>query len=211
MGNKFIKYMKKQILRANQIRMFKVTKETLDMNAVIVNTIPDLQTASADFKDIVKAIDEKMVVIESTTKGLTTDKWTAKREMVDWTLMVANRAMAYASTTGDGNLLAIMHGCAVRLATSSDVVCYAKCQKVSSYAESILPDLANWNVNIAMIQELNDRIAAFAAVQSNQRTQEIIVNTAIKDVGILITQGIALLKSTVDKGVKSMTMTDEHL
>ncbi len=200
--------MKKNIVRVNDMRMFKTTNEVLISNQPIVNQIGGLVLAGVDLNDLVLRIELKNAEIERTTQGITKNKHMARVAMQTKAQLIANRVMAWANSVEDNEHYATMSELIGGITVASDSICYTRCMNVANVAEGVLIELVNWKVVLADITDLKAKCAAFNALMITASVVEAEINTAIKVLDAMLKEGKKLMSQRIDKVVKSMK-TDE--
>ncbi len=196
---------RKNIKRNNNRRMISSTQSCLTRNTAAISTIQGLVDAKTIYDLIVTDIDSKMLIVESTTKGITQDKHASRSIVQQNATIIADRAMGYANMIGDNDLFTTMHNNITGISTASNTDCISRCKKISDNANTIILNLVDWNVTAAMITSLNTSITAFESQVTKQSAMSESISVALAQVDQLIKDAKQLLKRTIDKGVRSLT------
>ncbi len=199
--------MDKNIIRANNINMFNATQACLVNYNAIINTMPGLQASCLTFTGIMQSINIKMVLVNSSNKGVTLDKHAQRNQMQQLAMIIADRAIGYAGSVNNNELYQTFFQSIRSIARASQSLVITRCQAIAKAAADNLNILQPWNITATEIQALENSIALYVALCNKQTDNATSILIAKREVDSLIAAAKKLLSITIDRGVRSMSST----
>ena len=157
---------KQQESRTN---MFNAVLQVLDEHHAIFDTVPALSTAASDLRANLLAISacvEKQVV---DLRGFARDKLGAEQAMMQAAVVVAKGTLAYATVSGNVVLAGKMSVTRRLLERHADGVVARHCQVVLAEATAVGAALADYGVDAARLEALEQAIRRYEAALAAPR------------------------------------------
>lgn len=182
----------------NRLSMMYATRQVLDQNSSIWNTVPAVATVKGEFDANIASIEGSLALQLKDITGHTEAKYVALKEMVKPTVRVAGGVMAWAEATGDEGLAEEMNIFASELLKYRDSAVAQRCQGVRNAANTNVASLVDYGVTAAEITELQQRIDAYLVLVQQPRNVVIARKGATSEIGLLVRDTQKLLTRRMD-------------
>jgi hypothetical protein len=199
---------KQQESRTN---MFNAVLQVLDEHHAIFDTVPALSTAASDLRANLLAISacvEKQVV---DLRGFARDKLGAEQAMMQAAVVVAKGTLAYATVTGNMVLAGKMSVTRRLLERHADGVVARHCQVVLAEATAVGAALADYGVDAARLEALEQAIRRYEAALAAPRLAITARKGATTELVLVIRDTQRLLATRLDALMERFATEDPAL
>lgn len=187
----------------NKRSMYITIKDVLSKSKQIWNSLPAFQEAVNEFETTIANIDIQRLIQEGKTTGISEDKQKLSTEMMQLTNEFASTIFAYASKTGNNELMKKVSYSPSKLTNARDTILKDICQLVHSEATNIIAQLADYGKTQADLEKLSKAIDNFNTILAKPRTAIALRKTATTKLVELFKNGDNILKNRLDKLVEN--------
>ena len=184
--------------------MFRATQKHCADNAIIIATIPALQSA-------VTSLNAKIVSIIATaqqedliTKGITVDKAEAKKTLCQLTADVAAPIIAYASANSNNQLLKEVSFSYSDLFKTKDDQLAPRCKNIYYAAQNNLAALGDYGISATTVSTLQNTIDNYQSKVPDPRNAAALKVTIRANLKNSIKEADTVLKLQIDKTIVTL-------
>lgn len=188
--------------------MFKTVSTYLDMHPEVWSGIPAALTAVTDLNSAIQEIDTAVQNQEDNLEGITTDKQNLRDALEAQILIVGGAVYAYAKSTGNEELAALVYYTPSDLDKASEQRVDDAAQRVIDAATNHLIDLADYGVIQADIDTLTSRVIAYDQGKSQHSSAEAIQSGITDNLPQMFRDTVGILNDRLDQLLLRYRFTD---
>jgi len=206
--NRKTKVMKNE--NSNRVNMINSTIGFSDANTAATAGIPSYATILGQVKSKMVLINSLNQIGSGTTKGVTLDTNLLRKTMSGLALKCANATLAFANSTGNNTLAALVNFSESKLNREKKEDVDDVCQGIHDATNSNIAGATNFGVVAADVTDLQAAIDLYRIASQNPRQAIITKTQAIRQVGTMVREVIdSLLIAQMDKMVNTLKATNK--
>jgi hypothetical protein len=186
--------------QTNRVTMFKTVAAYLDGNTSVWNAIAPLQTAVADLKDKLSAIDNSAQK-QDTPTGAVDDKAAAREALEDVLFLTCEALGVLGHGSDDHDLIAFTSVSTSTLKRFGEEQLSNRATQVLASARARETELTTLNVTKANIDELEHALSEFNSAKARPRTATANRSAQTQSLPNLIRETSSLLRNQIDRMV----------
>ncbi|WP_109833242.1 hypothetical protein [Reichenbachiella versicolor] len=183
----------------NRYQMILSTQSYLDSNSASWSAIPIINTMKTGLDDTILGIKEQLKSTGQRTEGLTISKNELKEQIAIKVSILSGALSAYASVSENQELLKDGSVTKSDIVSIRDAVFPEQVSSVSDLVSAHLAELADYGITEAQITNLNTSVDDFRELVGQPRLKRSAANLAKKAIDELISSGMEILNSKLDK------------
>lgn len=195
---------------SNRVNMINSTIGYSDANTAATAGIPSYATVLAQVKSKMVLINSLNQIGDGSTKGVTLDTNALRKEMTTLALKCANATLAFANSTHNNTLAALVNYSESQLNRTKKEDIDDVCQAIHDATDSNIADASNFGVTPTDVTDLQAAIDLYRIASQNPRQAIISKSQAKKQVTNMIREVIdELLVAQLDKMVNTLKATNK--
>lgn len=196
---------------SNRVNMINATITISYANTAATAGIPSYATILANVKSKMVLINSLNQIGEGTTKGVTLDTNAIRKEMTALALKCANATLAFANSTNNNTLAALVNFSESQLNRTKKEDVDDVCQGIHDATDANSAGAINFGVVASDITDLQAAIDLYRTASQNPRQAIISKTQAIRQVGEMIREVIDdLLIKQLDKMVNTLKVSNKN-
>lgn len=195
---------------SNRVNMINSTIGISDANTAATAGIPSYATILGQVKSKMVLINSLNQIGSGTTKGVTLDTNLLRKTMSGLALKCANATLAFANSTGNNTLAALVNFSESKLNREKKEDVDDVCQGIHDATNSNIAGATNFGVVAADVTDLQAAIELYRIASQNPRQAIITKTQAIRQVGTMVREVIDdLLIAQLDKMVNTLKASNK--
>lgn len=195
---------------SNRVNMINSTIGYSDANTAATAGIPSYATILAQVKSKMVLINSLNQIGDGSTKGVTLDTNALRKEMTTLTLKCANATLAFANSTHNNTLAALVNYSESQLNRTKKEDIDDVCQAIHDATDSNIAGASNFGATPTDVTDLQAAIDLYRIASQNPRQAIISKSQAKKQVTTMIREVIdELLVAQLDKMVNTLKPTNK--
>lgn len=182
-----------------------------DANTAATAGIPSFGTVSGSVKSKMVLINSLNQIAEGTTKGVTLDTKAIRKEMTALALKCANATLAFANSTSNNTLAALVNYSESKLNGLKKEDVDDVCQAIHDATDTNFAGASNFGVVASDVTDLQAAIDLYRTASQNPRQAIITKSQAKKQVATMVREVIDdLLVKQLDKMANTLKLTNKN-
>ena len=182
-----------------------------DANAAATAGIPSFGTVLGSVKSKMVLINSLNQIAEGTTKGVTLDTKAIRKEMSALALKCANATLAFANSTSNNTLAALVNFSETKLNALKKEDVDDVCQAIHDATDANFAGASNFGVVASDVTDLQAAIDLYRTASQNPRQAIISKSQAKKQVSTMVREVIDdLLVKQLDKMANTLKLTNKN-
>lgn len=190
---------------SNRVNMINATITVCDANTAATAGIPSFATVLGSVKSKMVLINSLNQIGEGTTKGVTLDTNVLRKAMTALALKCANATLAYANSTNNNTLAALVNFSETKLNALKKEDVDDVCEAIHDATDANIAGASNFGASATDVTDLQAAIVLYRTASQNPRTAIISKSQAKKQVATMVREVIDdLLTAQMDKMVNTL-------
>ncbi len=195
---------------SNRVNMINATITVCDANTAATAGIPSFGTVLGNVKSKMVLINSLNQIGEGTTKGVTLDTNVLRKAMTALALKCANATLAYANSTNNNTLAALVNFSETKLNALKKEDVDDVCEAIHDATDANIAGASNFGASATDVTDLQAAIGLYRTASQNPRTAIISKSQAKKQVATMVREVIDdLLIAQMDKMVNTLKATNK--
>lgn len=196
---------------SNRVNMINANITFCDANTAITAGIPSFGTVLGSVKSKMVLINSLNQIAEGTTKGVTLDTKALRKEMTALALKCANATLAFANSTSNNTLAALVNYSESKLNGLKKEEVDDVCQAIRDATDANIAGASSFGVTPTDVTDLQAAIDLYRISSQNPRQAIITRSQAKKQVATMVREVIDdLLVKQLDKMANTLKLTDKN-
>lgn len=196
---------------SNRVNMINATITVCDANAAATAGIPSFATVLGSVKSKMVLINSLNQIGEGTTKGVTLDTNILRKAMTALALKCANATLAYANSTNNNTLAALVNFSETKLNALKKEDVDDVCEAIHDATDVNIAGASNFGASATDVTDLQASIELYRTASQNPRQAIITKSQAKKQAANMVREVIDdLLIAQMDKMVNTLKGTNKE-